>query len=182
MRVAFPTNNQKTLASHIGLCKGFLIIDTDTKEKFYIENPVLKTIKEEHIDLKHTTEGQRGLGTGRVIPPLLKEAGVDILVSNEFGEGMKMNLQREGIIPYLTNEKNIEEILYQLKEEDMREFDRNYINELEENFERGFGFGRGYGRGYGRRKYGFGFRRGYGRGFGRRCFGNGRSFGRRWGN
>jgi len=182
MRVAFPTNNQKTLASHIGLCKGFLIIDTDTKEKFYIENPVLKTIKEEHIDLKHTTESQRGLGTGRVIPPLLKEAGVDILVSNEFGEGMRMNLQREGIIPYLTDEKNIEKILYQLKEEDMREFDRNYINELEENFERGFGFGRCYGRRYGRRKYGFGFRGGYGRSFGRRCFGNGRGFGIRWGN
>jgi len=46
MRVAFPTNDQKTLAKHIGLCKGFLIIDTDTGEKFYIENPVLKTIKE----------------------------------------------------------------------------------------------------------------------------------------
>jgi len=110
MRVAFPTNNQKTIASHIGLCKGFLIIDTNTGEKFYIENPVLKTIQKEHIDLKNTTEGQRGLGTGRVIPPLLREANVDILVSNEFGEGMRMNLQREGIIPYLTDEKYIKSI------------------------------------------------------------------------
>jgi len=182
MKVAFPTNNQKTLARHIGLCKGFLIVNTDTGEKFYIENPVLKTIHEEHIDLKHTTEGQRRLGSGRVIPPLLR----DILVSNEFGEGMRMNLQREGIIPYLTDEKDIEEILNQINKENMRVFDRNYINEFEEeNFEKGFGFGRGYGRGFGHRKYGFGFRRGFG--FGRRFrqgkgFGYGRGFGfrRRW--
>jgi len=185
MKIAFPTNNQKTLSSHIGLCKGFLIIDTDTEEKFYIENPVLKTIQEEHIDLKHTTEGHRGLGTGRVIPPLLKEAGVDILVSNEFGEGMRMNLQREGIIPYLTDEKYIEEILNQIKEEDMREFNRNYINELEEeNFEKGFGFGRGYGRGFGCRRERFGFRGGFrfGRRFGQgKGLGYGRGFGFRRG-
>jgi len=178
MRVAFPTNNQKTLASHIGLCKGFLIIDTDTKEKFYIENPVLKTIQEEHIDLKHTTEGQRGLGTGKVIPPLLKEAGVDILVSNEFGEGIKMNLQKERIIPYLTNQKDIKEILNQIK---TKEFDRNYVNELEEeNFERGFGFRKGYGRGLGCRREKFGFKRAFrfGRRFGQeKGFGYGREFG-----
>ena len=47
MRVAFPTNNQKTIANHIGLAKGFLIIDTNTGKKFYIENPVLKKINEE---------------------------------------------------------------------------------------------------------------------------------------
>jgi len=164
MKIAFPTNNEKTIASHIGLCKGFLIIDTETGEKFYIDNPVLKTIKEEHIDLKGTKEGERGLGTGRVIPPLLKEAGVDVFVSNEFGEGMKFNLEREGIIPYLTDEKNIEDVLNQIKEDDMRRFGRGYgfRREAEEAFERGYGYGRGYGfgrgMGYGR---GFGFRRGW---------------------
>jgi predicted Fe-Mo cluster-binding NifX family protein len=63
----------------------------------------MKQIQEEHIDLKGTEEGHRGLGTGRVIPPLLAEAGVDVLVSREFGEGMAFNLEREGIIPYLSN-------------------------------------------------------------------------------
>jgi len=123
----------------------------------YIQ-PVLKTIQEEHIDLKHTTKGHRRLGTGKVIPPLLKEAGVDILIS-EFGESMKMNLQKELFFIQL-KKKDIEEILNKL----IKEFDRDYINELkEENFERDFGFGKGYDRGYGRRKYGCGFRKVFGR-------------------
>ncbi len=33
MIVAFPTNNQKTISSHIGLAKGFLVINTDTNEE-----------------------------------------------------------------------------------------------------------------------------------------------------
>lgn len=185
MRIAFPTNNKETIANHIGLCKGFLIVDTDTGERFYIENPVMKQIQEEHIDLKGTKEGERGLGTGRVIPPLLREAGVDVLVSREFGEGMLFNLEREGISPYESDEKNIETVLNQIKEEDMREFGRGYG--------RGFGYGRGYGHGFGYGKnfeadfergygYGRGHRRGFGRGLGRGSgFGRGRGYGfRRW--
>ena len=163
MKVAFPTNNQKTIANHIGLAKGFLIVDTNTNEKFYIENPVLKKIHEEHIDLKNTEEGHRGLGTGRVIPPLLKEAGVDVLIAQDFGEGMIRNLEFEGISAIETENKNIEEILTQIKEGKMKE-----IENIDYEYPQGFGYGRrmGYGKGYG-----------YGRGFGRRCNGGGRGFG-----
>ena len=177
MVVAFPTNNQTTIANHIGLAKGFLIVDTNKNEKFYIQNPVMQRIKEEHIDLKNTEEGQRGLGTGRVIPPLLAKAGVDVLVARDFGEGMIRNLEDFGIRAYETDKKNIEEVLNLIKENNMKE-----ITGFDENE-------RGYGRG-------FGFRRGFGRGFRRdfadkRCFrknrfrksqgrGLGRGFGRRW--
>jgi predicted Fe-Mo cluster-binding NifX family protein len=183
MKIAFPTNNKERVASHIGLCKGFLIVDTKTGERTYIENPVMKTIQEEHIDLKGTKEHQRGLGTGRLIPPLLAEAGVNVLVSHEFGEGMGVNLEREGIIPYETGEKNIENALNQIKEEDMREFEKGYG--------RGFGYGRGYGygRGFGNRAFderderGYGYSRGagFGRGYGCRGRGLGRGYGRGFG-
>ena len=183
MRVAFPTNNQQTIASHIGLAKGFLIVDTDTNERFYIENPVLKRIKEEHINLKNTNEGQRGLGTGRVIPPLLKEAGVDVLISQDFGEGMVKNLEFEGIKAIETENKNIEEILNEIKEDEMKEITK--FEGTNGEFSRGMGYGRchGEGRGFGRRGNGgrgFGHKRNFrhrGHGEGR---GFGRGFGRKW--
>jgi predicted Fe-Mo cluster-binding NifX family protein len=172
MRVAFPTNNQKTIANHIGLAKGFLIIDTNTGEKFYIENPVLKKINEENINLKDLPEGQRGLGTGRVIPPLLAEAGVDMLIARDFGEGMLRNLAYEGIEAIETDEKEIDAVLTQLNEN--INLKRPTINENEfygYGRRMGFGYGRGFGRGLGRgRGLGFGRRMGYGRGFGRRWF------------
>ena len=154
MKVAFPTNNQKTIANHIGLAKGFLIVDTNKGERFYIENPVLQKIHEENISLKNREEGHRGLGTGRVIPPLLAEAGVNVLVAKDFGEGMIKNLAIEGINAIQTDIKNIEEFL---KEGEMREIELN-----EDSFGYDRGFRRGYGRGLG---YGRRFARGYGRGF-----------------
>ena len=186
MKVAFPTNNQQTIASHIGLAKGFLIIDTKTNEKFYIENPVIKRIQEEHMDLKNTEEGQKGLGTGRVIPPLLKEAGVNVIVSRDFGEGMIKNLENEGIKAFETDKKDIEEILNQIKEYNMKEVTRFDEKDYERDFDnrgyaKGFGYdGRklGYGRGF-RKGMRYGCRRGlrYGREFDRGC---GRGFGKRW--
>ncbi len=177
MKVTFPTNNQKTIANHIGLAKGFLIVDTDTGERFYIENPVLQKIHEEGIDLKNTREGERGLGTGRVIPPLLAEAGVDVLVAKDFGEGMIRNLTIEGIKTIQTENKDIEEVLNQIEEEDMREIK---FNESEfgygygKRFRRELGYGRGLGYGKGRR-----YNKRMGRGYGK-CIGFDLRFGKRW--
>ncbi len=176
MRIAFPTNNQKTLSPHIGLTKGFLIVDTITNERFYITNPIMEKIQEEHINLKNLPEGNRGFGTGRIIPPLLAEAGADILVADEFGDGMAKNLDVEGISYYVTDKKDIEQIIQEIKEGKMREVDFNQNENVK--FERGYGFGRGEGFGS-RRSFGYGFGRGqgYGRGFGR-GHGRGAGFGR----
>ena len=165
MKLAFPTNNQKTIANHIGLAKGFLIVDTNTGEKFYIENPVLQKIHAEDIDITHREEGHRGLGTGRVIPPLLAEAGVDVLVARDFGEGMIKNLAIEGIKPVQTEIKDIEEFLKE-KEITLNENEFGYGRRFSKDYGRGLGYGRrfargcGYGRGYGRglgygRRFGF---------------------------
>ncbi|QCI28280.1 NifB/NifX family molybdenum-iron cluster-binding protein [Caminibacter pacificus] len=182
MRVAFPTNNQKTVANHIGLAKGFLIIDTNTGEKYYIDNPVLKKINEEHIDLKELPEGQRGLGTGRILPALLKEAGVDVLVARDFGEGMIRNLEFEGIRPLLTEEKDIQAVLNDIDSLKEPEIEEDYYPRgvgYSRRYAYGFGYGRGYGRGMG---FGRGFGRGQGFGYGRRGrgFGRGLGFGRRF--
>ena len=178
MKIAFPTNNQKTIATHIGLAKGFLIVDTESGEKFYIENPVLQIINEEGIDLKNTQEGHRGLGTGRVIPPLLAEAGVDILVARDFGEGMLRNLAIEGIKAIQTDIKDIEEFL---KEGEMREITNEFDYERDfRGYGRGLGYGRRFGRGFGR---GLGYARGIGyKRFARGCgYGRGLGYGRRFG-
>ena len=172
MRIAFPTNNEKTIANHIGLAKKFLVVDTTTGEKFTITNPVIEEITEKHINLKELPEGQRGLGVGRIVPVLLKEAGVDALVAPEFGEGMYWNLQRIGITPIETQIKNIDEFLETLDEKEITltkpETDFGYRRF---GFGRGFGYSRGFGRGFG---YGRGY--GYGRGFGRCGYGFGRGF------
>jgi len=110
MKIAFPTNNQKTIAEHIGLSKGFLIVDTDTNEKIYLENPVMKEVQEKHIKLNGDC-GEHGLGTGRVVPPMLKEEGVEMFVAREFGEGMLGNLEYVGIKTLVTDEKDIDEFI-----------------------------------------------------------------------
>ncbi|WP_457560154.1 NifB/NifX family molybdenum-iron cluster-binding protein [Caminibacter sp.] len=159
MRIAFPTNNERTIANHIGLAKKFLVIDTKTREKFLITNPIIEIINQEHINLKDLREGNRGLGVGRVIPVLFDEAGVDIFVAPEFGEGMRINLEKYGIVPVKTDIKEIDEFLNQFNENKIEAEIGHYPRDY------GFGYGRrfGYGRGIG---FGRGF--GYGRGFGRR--------------
>jgi predicted Fe-Mo cluster-binding NifX family protein len=174
MRVAFPTNNQKTIAQHIGLAKGFLIVDTQNGEKFYIENPVLKRVQEEHIKLNGDC-GEHGLGTGRVVPPLLKEAGVSLFVGREFGEGMLGNLEYEGIKTFVTDEKEIDAVLSQLKDSLM-----NSREMTTETFQRGLGFGRG-GRMAQRNLNGRGLGRGLNRRNQRSGGGRGQGFGRRAG-
>ena len=157
MRVAFPTNNQKTISRHIGLTKGFLIVDTTTNEKFYIENPVMKRIQEEHIKLNGEC-GEHGLGTGRVIPPLLKKAGVDIFVAKEVGEGMLGNLEYEDIKTIITDTNEIDTFLSQYKDSlintniNYTRFRRDFHCGRGRGFSRRENFGRGNGRGLRRRR------------------------------
>jgi predicted Fe-Mo cluster-binding NifX family protein len=115
MRIAFPTNTKKTISSHIGLAKGFLIIDTITGKQFYIENPVLKNIKENHINLKEKSEGNRKLGAGIIINDLLRDYNVDVFIANEFGNGMLKNLEKNRIKAIITQHKNIEDVLLEFK-------------------------------------------------------------------
>jgi predicted Fe-Mo cluster-binding NifX family protein len=114
MKIAIPTNDKKTIAPKIGVARGFLIIDLDTNEKEFLENEtVIKAIKEGK-SLKGDC-GEKGLGTGQVIPKKLKEMGVDAFIAKFFGEGMIGNLDYYGIKAITTKKHKIEEIMEELK-------------------------------------------------------------------
>ena len=104
MRIAFPTNNQKTINEKIGFSKYILIIDTNTNEKILLENPVFEEAKK----IKARDCGENGLQTGVILPPILKQYNVNAFYALKFGEGILDELEIYGIKPIVTNKKEIE--------------------------------------------------------------------------
>ena len=106
MKIALATSNKKTLCDKIGFCKYIMIFDTHTKDVEFIENPVYKKA----IENGYKDCGEHGLGTGFLLPPLLKEKGVEIFFAKKMGEGLLGNLEANKIKAIFTN-KSIEEII-----------------------------------------------------------------------
>jgi len=189
MRVAIVTNNERTVAKHIGLCKKIAIYENGEKVEV-VENPIMKMIKERGITLNK--EGQRHLGASRILPKFLKDLNVDVLIATEFRSSvLEQNLQLSSILPYVAQERDIEKIIKNFNEEDiMRGFNRDFRQNLPLNRGRGFGqnkefalqdkgFDHATPQGLGRRAplgRGAGFGRGRGKGLGA---GQGRGFGNR---
>jgi len=115
MKVAFPTNDKKTLAPKIGMAKEFLIIDTSSKEQTYIENEILKKFLQKKEKLKGDC-GEHGFGMGQILPKKLKEIGVEVFVAKFFGEGMLGNLDYYNIKTFVSKKHKIDDILDELKE------------------------------------------------------------------
>ena len=116
MKVAFMTNNGESVAKHIGLAKHIAFYKLPEGEFIeMIENPIMKKIKDENIKIDKGSEGSRHLGVGHIIPAFLKENAVDILVTYEFGKGVKDNLLELGITPIVPESHNIKEIIETLK-------------------------------------------------------------------
>ena len=117
MKVAFVTNNGKTVAKHIGLAKKIAFYQfPEGKLIEMVENPIMEKIKEEGIKLDKESEGKRHLNVGHKIPAFLKENGVDIFVTYQFGKNVKDNLLELGITPVVPESHNIEEIVQKIKE------------------------------------------------------------------
>jgi predicted Fe-Mo cluster-binding NifX family protein len=114
MKIAVPTNDKKAVAPKIGVARGFLIIDLDTGEQSYLENEVVKEAIKHHKSLKGDC-GEKGLGTGQVIPKKLKEMGVDVFVAKFFGEGMIGNLEYYDIKTITTKKHTIDEVVEEIK-------------------------------------------------------------------
>jgi predicted Fe-Mo cluster-binding NifX family protein len=108
MKVAIPTANQKTICEYIPFCKYLMIIDTETNETELIENPIFKFVKEKQIKKREC--GENGLQTGQILPPLLKEKGVNLLIAMHLGEGLLDNLEIYGIKYEITNEREIKKL------------------------------------------------------------------------
>ncbi|HHD75034.1 MAG TPA: hypothetical protein ENL00_04365 [Nitratifractor sp.] len=116
MRVAFVTNNGTTIAKHIGLAKKIAIYQFPEGELLEIvENPVMKRIKDEGIQLEKANEGERHLGTGHIIPAFLKEKGVDVFITKDFGKGVMDNLLAMEITPVVPHSKEISEVVEMIK-------------------------------------------------------------------
>ena len=108
MKVAIPTSNQKTLCEYIPFCKYLMIVDTETKQTELLENPLFERVKKEHI--KKRDCGENGLQTGQILPPLLKEKGVDLLIAMHLGEGLLDNLEVYGIKYKITHKRDIKDL------------------------------------------------------------------------
>lgn len=150
MKVAFPTNNEETIAKHIGLCKKIVIYQNGEKVEV-VENPILKMAKEEN--LLSAKAGERHLGTGRIVSQFLSQKDIDIFVGVQFySQGLKQNLEYLGIMPYETQEKEIQKALHILSEKNIFENSKKNDEKGEEmNARRGLGAmqGRGAQRGRG---------------------------------
>jgi predicted Fe-Mo cluster-binding NifX family protein len=117
MKVAFVTNNETTIAKHIGLAKKIAFYELpEGKLIEVVKNPIMIKIEEEGIKLDKNDEGNRHLHVGHIIPAFLKENGVDIFVSYEFGKGVKNNILALGITPIAIQDSTIAEIIKSMQE------------------------------------------------------------------
>ena len=110
MKVAFPTNNLKTISSHTALSKYLAIVDIENGEivdRIAVKNPIPEMAK----DGAGSEETGRGLGAGRIIPAILSDYAVDLFIARDIGEGMRMNLEYAGIKVLETEEKEIAKII-----------------------------------------------------------------------
>lgn len=117
MKIAFPTNDRKTIAKRTGRCKEFVIYDlADSKivDISYHEN----NHEHHHQDHGHGHGGGHGhhdhkKGEGEhnhdEMGELLK--GVDVLVVGRVGKFMKKALEAFGIRYQLTKKLKIQEVV-----------------------------------------------------------------------
>ena len=140
MKIAFPTNRGDKIAKHSSFCRSFLIIDTETQERTTLANPVKQMT--EAAQKSSDRENGRRLGTGRIVPALLADAGVNIYVCFEAEEKFIAHLQQSGIAVYTTQERQIERAL-QVAVEKSDKTDALHPDRLEGQGRRGFGRRRG---------------------------------------
>lgn len=110
MRVAFPTNNLKTISNHTALSRYIAIVEIkngEIGERIAIKNPVHELVK----NSSHDGEHPRGMGAGKIIPQILADYGVDVFVAREIGEGMINNLETMGIRVIVSDEREMEKAI-----------------------------------------------------------------------
>lgn len=87
MIIAIPTNDKKTISEHFGRSEYFLIYDTETKQKKYINNP-------------HATEENNLMGHAKLLKALKTEKAEKIILlqrRHENGARHKRNRSRNRI-------------------------------------------------------------------------------------
>ena len=121
MKIAVASNNQQTVARHVGRCRGFLIYEVDEEKvinKNYIENTFthhrMQTLEEhnhEEVHYGHHHGEGHGHGHGGHSHQALADAlqGCAALIFKSGGWRLIEDLQANNIIPILTDEKFADE-------------------------------------------------------------------------
>jgi len=110
MRIAFPTNNLKTISNHTALSKYIAIVEIENGqiiERIAVKNPIPQMASK----IASSEEHGRGLGAGKIIPRILLDYDVDVFIARDIGEGMRENLKYAGIKVIISEEKEIGKIL-----------------------------------------------------------------------
>jgi len=102
MIIAIPTNDKKTISEHFGRSEYFLIYNTETKEKKYINNP-------------HVLEENDTIGHAKLLKALKTENSEKIICYN-VGMRMGQDLKKIGAEIEFTKELEIEKHLKTTKQ------------------------------------------------------------------
>lgn len=95
--IACATDDRISIHPHFLIARYFALATLDDgkiETVRYLENPIFDTLEQQKI-IPQNDESAKGLGAGRLIPPLLHEA--NLIVCPQMGEGMRRNLEGMGI-------------------------------------------------------------------------------------
>ncbi len=105
-RFAFAVNNNNEFEDrHFGDHDKFVIYEWDSK-RFHLVETITNKLKDDDDDDDHHHHGDNKKGKG--ITKLLKEKGVKVLVSKQFGQNIR--IIRQKFVPVITSSGNIEEV------------------------------------------------------------------------
>ncbi|MFN4217450.1 MAG: NifB/NifX family molybdenum-iron cluster-binding protein, partial [Brevinematales bacterium] len=106
------TDDQKTLASHIGRCKGFVMVEVEDGQvgkQWYVEN----TFSHAHYHRGHHNHDdaqEHGYGNHhQTLLDLLQ--GVNYVVSRGMGRRLYEDLLHHGLVPFLTKEVYLDRVI-----------------------------------------------------------------------
>jgi len=103
-RIAIATDNEKTISSHFGRTRGFLIVDIE-------DNDIQKVEYRENNFTRHTRaiQGSSRGDTQSAVSDAL--ADCEALISGGMGQRIYSYLSQTNIKPYITSEINIEKAI-----------------------------------------------------------------------
>lgn len=105
MKIAVATNNEKTIASHVGKCKAFLIYEINDNKITKIElrkNTFTNHWQQTHGSGHHRHQEHGGHGHGRLVEGI---KDCTCLIFKSGGWRMIDNLLENGIKPVITDEQ-----------------------------------------------------------------------------
>ncbi len=113
MKIAIPSDNGKTISSHFGRAKGFLLVEVEgdkVKSEEYIPNTI--TGHAQHSDNESVEHSHRHTHSLDVHERVVQRfSDIDVVISGGMGYGMKGRLDSAGIQTIFTSEKDIKKVL-----------------------------------------------------------------------